>query len=53
MYWKSTIEQNSRVLVFLDGVDLNILLILLYIAHVMPILFEKSALKLLTRDPNG
>ena len=48
----STVERNSRVLVFLDIVDLQILLILLCAAHARPILFAISALELLTRDPN-
>ena len=47
----STVERNSRVLVFLDSVDLQILLILLCAAHARPILFAISVLELLTREP--
>ena len=35
----STVERNSRVLVFLDSVDLQILLILLCAAHARPMIF--------------
>ena len=50
MKTKSTFEQNSRVLVFLDSVDLQILLILLCSVHAGSILFAISAFELLTRD---
>ena len=48
----STVERDSRVLVYLDSIDLQILLILLYAAHARPILFAISALELLIRIPN-
>ena len=47
----STVERNSRYLVFLDSVDLQILFILLCHTHTRPILFDISAIELPARYP--